>query len=534
MKQMSRNDIKELNLPLSLSHKIVDVLSRSQHSVVLSDDDIQLSPAEALYHLQKIAEKLSTLTPSHARVGICFPNSAAQAIAIAGVLFSGRIPVILSPHLLQLSSHSRLSELKLHLVIAPDSFATSLSFPVSSLFLNKSGTITVSKQFSSVHAKVPAHKDTALILCTSGSQGEPKAVQLSHEGVVYIAEKMIEYFSLNSNSVASITLPLYHTMALNTQFLPTLLAGGRMSITSPEMSLARIFRDIKESEGNFVSLIADMVSLCFDEMKKRDVSPATKVLHVQLAGGLISEEHLMQCAELFPNAKIHKGYGLTEAMRVCMISSEHPLFHTNCVGKIFSEQSIQIRSKEGSVLPSGLEGEVFLKGPNVMLGYDREESGLSADGYLATGDLGHLSEDGYLTVAGRVDSIFKSQGKRIAGWEIEKRALQHSFVKSAKCLPVKSRSKGLRPILFVEANKSTTSINSRLNDFERSLKKQLENYKMPRDILVVNKLPRTPNGKIEKKQLEDCWDRRMDLVSLGTGDLGCRFWSSDNLEERGH
>ncbi len=143
---------------------------------------------------------------------------------------------------------------------------------------------------------------------------------------VYVIDYLIELFRLGPETLAAVTLPLHHTMGLNTQFLPTVLAGGRSLILATRLGLGKTYRNILESRATFVSLFADILGPLATEKNRRGLPAASSVTQVQLAGGMIQSRHLDAVRELFPAAGLHKGYGLTEAIRVSMNDDTDPRF----------------------------------------------------------------------------------------------------------------------------------------------------------------------------------------------------------------
>jgi acyl-CoA synthetase (AMP-forming)/AMP-acid ligase II len=252
---------------------------------------------------------------------------------------------------------------------------------------------------------------------------------------------------------------------------------------------------------------------------------------------MIHAEHLEIARELFPNARLHKGYGLTEAIRVAMIDSRDPRFAEPAAGCPLPGQEIAIRDEAGSRLPPGARGRIWVTGPNVMLGYDGAgEAPLAADPEgdartLDTGDLGYLTGDGRVVVEGRGDGIFKSYGRRIAAAEIERAALGCAAVASALCIAVPCPVRGMRPVLFVESPSSSAesagSIGLPSPDprpaIEAALKLALEPYKVPREIVLVESVPRSATGKASRRTLERLWREGAPLADLGRGPLGCHF-----------
>jgi long-chain acyl-CoA synthetase len=368
---------------------------------------------------------------------------------------------------------------------------------------------------------------TALILYTSGSTGQSKPVLLSEDSLIYMIDHLIERLDLNSSTTATITLPIFHTMALITQFLPTFFAGGRSIIVNTELSTGKLYRLISSSEGTFVALISDMLKYCKEEKEKRQMPAATKVKILQLAGGHINAKHLELAREIFPNATIYKGYGLTEAIRVAMISSDDPLFLEDSAGYPLPGQKISIRDEKGNELPVGEQGEIHVKGPNLMIGYEGDvPSTFTSDGFLATGDFGLVSPEGLVIIKGRHDDVFKSNGRKIAAREVEQIAIELPEILRARCISVECSQKGLRPILLVEINRDTVDCESKVwkNELVTLLKNKLDAFKVPRDV-VVTTLPQLANGKIDQNTTSMIWDHKAAFQYLGKATFGCHFHS---------
>jgi len=492
--------------------------------VLLSDADVALSGESCQAAVAAFAEAVAPLVPPRGRIGVLLPPSAAQALAIAQVMASGRVPVVLDPW----TPPGRLAEVcrrgRLHglVALAGGAAGEEPQAPPAQgpplILVDRCGGVAATRSGGADPAPLPP-PGAALILNTSGSTGDPKAVVLPWEGLAGIVDFLIGRFGLGADTVAAVTLPLHHTMALNTQFLPTLLAGGRSVVTDAGLALGRTYRDLLASGATFVSLVSEMLRPCLLEKERRGLAPAFTVTEMQISGSMIHGEHLEMARELFPNARLHKGYGLTEAIRVTMIDSLHPCFGEPAAGFPLPGQEVIVRDERGRRLPAGARGRVCVRGPQVMLGYDGEGEQPFRDGFLETGDLGYLTEDGRLVLEGRVDGIFKSYGRRIAAAEIERAALRWPGVAAARCIAVPCPARGMRPVLFVEPEGRP----GELRELEAVLKRELEGYKVPREIVLVEALPRSATGKIAARELERLWREGEPLAELGRGPLGCRF-----------
>jgi acyl-CoA synthetase (AMP-forming)/AMP-acid ligase II len=360
------------------------------------------------------------------------------------------------------------------------------------------------------------HPGTSLILSTSGASGEPKEVELKEESLLYMADLLVNYFDLRTNTVAAVVMPMFHTMALNTQFFPTLLAGGRCSFVDTTFGAARIYRQIIESDGNFLALTGNALTMCFSEYSGKRTMLADRIKDLQLAGDKITDRHLAMARALFPSARLTKGYGLTEAIRVSMISSNDPGFEAESCGHILPRQTVEIRNETGLAM-AGQVGEVYVRGPNIMSGYSDPSAPSVVDerGFLRTGDVGRLLPDHQLAIEGRLDRVFKHRGHKVSPMEVEAVALRWPGTRQAICVSAANEKGELLPVLFVEADaldRAQSELEEYLRPFAEYLRSRLSPSKMPRHIFILNKMPLTPSAKIHVGDLGRLWTRRSELV----------------------
>ncbi len=511
-----------------LRQRLAAVFLRHAEETLVADRTVSFTGADLERGTARWLEAAGREIPEGGYVGVLAPPSAVQGFAVLVVLASGRVPVMLNPW----TSASLRPEAAegLHGLLCCELDTEHLAPHGLVIALDRHGEPIARRPAASSNVPPPAPAAAGLVLHTSGSTGAPKRVLLPAEGLLYTIDELIRRFSLGAGTVASVILPIYHTMALNTQFLPTVFAGGRAVISSPRWLIGRIYRDVLETGTTFVALVNELLRPSLDEMRQRRLPPATGVQDVQLAGGASHPKHLEMARELFPAARIHKGYGLTEAIRVAMVASDEAGFDSSMAGRPLPGQEIEIRDRRGEALAAGVSGEIWVRGPNVMLGYlDGEGLSTPDGGWLATGDVGHLTADGRLVVEGRGDRLFKSFGHRVAPAEIEGVALSLPGVALAGCIPVPCQARGQRPVLFLEP--AAPFENGHRAELESALIGQLEPYKVPKDVVVAENLPRSAAGKVDLGALERLWQRRVAdppaegpaAVDLGRGPAGSRF-----------
>jgi long-chain acyl-CoA synthetase len=499
--------VMDHNIRNNLSDRIFCNIRNYSDKILLSDESVSFTGSGIFAFIQEIKRNIDFFSRKRSRIGILVPNSAVLAVSILAVLALGRIPVILSPSARREKVESLLPKLNLDFLIVSKAAYPELISPCSFIHINMSGRMTLINKNEVTRSHNLPREGTSIILYTSGSEGEPKGAQLSESGINYTINYLIDYFNLNGSAVSACIMPLCHTMGLTTQFLPTFFAGGRCIFFDISMSLGIIYRQIIRSECTFVGLITEFLQLCFEEKNCRVLEPALKVQHIQISGGHIREDHLRKAMLLFPNASVHKGYGLTEAVRVATISNGDPKFFSNAAGYILPGQDVQIRDKRGNILPFNSIGRIYVRGPNVMLGYDDDIHDFPGiDDFLDTGDLGSLTPDNCLFIHGRYDSIFKINGERVSGCEIENAARFISpYFREVKCQFLEHNGR-VRPVLFVELYpvRSENIFTELTPGFRKVLLKRLNSkLKMPDEIYFMRNFPRTYNGKIRNKYLQD-------------------------------
>lgn len=516
---------------------ILKSLKNHPKNVLLEDDHCSWTGEQLNDHLQRVCAHLEKHTAPRSRVGICFHNSAPQALSILATILSDRVPVLINSVDLLEQKIDWVRHAKLNFVIAAKDLSSLILVP--HLYLTEeahvgvaNGTSTLGGELNQILYTPPS--GTGCILFTSGSTGEPKEVYVPEKGMVSTIVALIEKFQLNQKTVSSILLPVCHSMALNTQFLPTFIVGGKCRFYNLRLSMNKVFRRFSEDRTTFVSLIGEIVRTCWEERRLKNLPPCEEVEHVQLAGGLISPKHIEMTREIFPRALIHKGYGLTEAIRVTMVSSGDDNFSNTAVGRPLPFLDVEIRNDQQQKMPPLQYGEIYVRGDSVMLGM-RPLSASSAQwiergSFLATGDLGMIDQEGTLHVSGRLDSLFKVNGRRVSGVEIEKVALEvYDKFRFAKAILVEDeRRDRLQIVLFIELDRTCwrDSLPFLPSEVQFQLANQLKQLNVPpKEIFFTRNIPRTSNGKLNLPQLREIWRNRSVRPVEKTTGINLRLFS---------
>lgn len=333
-----------------------------------------------------------------------------------------------------------------------------------------------------------AQNDIALILYTSGTTGRPKGAMLTHANLIWNTYNLLVGVDVTSEEVTLVSAPLFHVAALGQTLLPTFIKGGCSVLTS-----------------------AWDVDLCFDLIEKHRVTWMFGVATMFAAltqsprwetADLSSLRSLMCGGAAVPLSLIRtyqhrglvfcQGYGMTETSP----------------GATFLEAGESVRKVGSAGVPvffadvRVVRGEVLVKGPNVMPGYWRNPeataAALTTDGWFRSGDIAKLDEEGHLYIVDRIKDMFISGGENVYPAEVENAIVEHPAVAEVAVVGVADEKWGEVGRAFVVCRPDAQLTGDELREF---LLTRLAKYKIPAHLDVVEQLPRTASGKIQKSDL---------------------------------
>lgn len=344
--------------------------------------------------------------------------------------------------------------------------------------------------------------DLGCILYTSGTTGSPKGVMLSHVSILQNAGDVSEYLELSNTDVSLALLPFYYSFG-NSVLVTHLLSGARLvfgaSLMYPEKLMALV-----ELEG--VTGLSGVPTL-FQLLLKRDLLSDIRwrsLRYIAQAGGALSASAAQQLSSALPWCRIFVMYGQTEATaRICYLAPEYLLEKPGSVGWPLPDTCVQIRDESGEPLPASEVGQIWVRGPGLMLGYWRNKLATDKvliDGWLRTGDMGEMDSRGFLYIRGRRSDMLKISGQRLHPQEVE--AVISELPEVAECAVdgVDDDVLGQVPRVFIVLKPDAELSTQALLRYCRS---QLVGWKVPRYVEVIGALPKTGSGKIQRNMLSD-------------------------------
>ncbi|MDN5915883.1 MAG: long-chain-fatty-acid--CoA ligase [Pseudonocardia sp.] len=358
-----------------------------------------------------------------------------------------------------------------------------------------------------------APDDCFVQLYTSGTTGFPKGAMLTHRGMLSHAEHVAHDFGLAPTDVVQVAMPLFHVGGMSYALL-ALGQGARivMARTPDPAALLDMFADEGITHTFLVPALMDAMTQVPDA-GARDYSSLRAVSY----GASPCPLPVMRASlELF-GPKLHQVYGMTEACGV--VTSLGPSDHTDpavahrlvSAGKPIIGVEIEVRDPEtGAPVPTGEPGEIWVRTEQLMSGYwDKPEAtaaALTDDGWLRSGDGGHIDADGYVFVTDRIKDMIVSGGENVYPAEVERVLAEHPAVADVAVIGVPDERWGEVPKAVVVAMPGQQVDTDALLAFCRE---HLASFKCPKSVDVLDELPRNPTGKILKKDLrKPYWDDR--------------------------
>ncbi len=350
---------------------------------------------------------------------------------------------------------------------------------------------------------VPVGADAlALLIYTSGTTGRPKGVMLDHANLIAMCGMVIAALELTAADHSLLILPLFHVNGIVVGVLAPLLAGGRTTVAG-RFEAAGFFTRIENARATYFSAVPTIYRMLTD--LPASVRPDTTSMRFGICGAAPASVGLLAEFEGRYGIPIIEGYGLSEGTCASAINPLAGERKPGTVGLPLPGQRIRILAADGSDARPGESGEVVISGPNVMRGYLNRPEATAAtvvDGWLHTGDIGRLDEDGYLTLVDRAKDMIIRGGENIYPKEIETVVYRLPGIAEAAVVGRPDPVYGEQPILFVALTAGATLDAEAIREHARA---GLAKFKLPVSIRVLEQLPKNAVGKIDKPAL-----RRLD------------------------
>ncbi len=347
-----------------------------------------------------------------------------------------------------------------------------------------------------------ASDDLAFLQYTGGTTGVSKGAMLQHRHVLANVQQIVTYFGPHlraGEDIAIAPLPYYHILALVVNCLMMVRIGGLQVLIANPRDIPRLIRTMAHSR--FTCMVG--VNTLFNALAnhpdfgKVDFS----ALRICAGGGAPVQMAVAKRWHQVTGKVLSEGYGLTETSGAVSVNPPSIAEHTGTTGFPVPGTEVEIRDENGSVLAPGEAGQVYVRGPQVMAGYwnrpDETAQVIGADRFFATGDVGLITPEGYLKIVDRVKDMILVSGFNVYPNELEDVAGLHPGVLEAAAVGVQDATTGEAVKLYVVRRDPALTAEQVIEHCRRNM----TGYKVPRHVEFRDSLPKSPVGKILRREL---------------------------------
>lgn len=352
-------------------------------------------------------------------------------------------------------------------------------------------------------SKRTLNNDTFGICFTSGSTSRPKGIVLSNKAITGNAVAVANYLGFTSNDRTLIPRSLAQASPISGDILMAISEGGSIVILNDLFHPGIFLKAIEQCQPTTIFMIRTMLSqvLYYPHLQNYNIDSLKRIL----LGGMINPKHIFEQATLkLPGVALYNAYGISEASaRVTFACPEQLIRHPGTIGKPMKGCNIRILREDGSEAAVGEIGEIYVKSDYIMDGYYKSDEltrlSLTKEG-LRTRDTGYYDAEGLFYVVGRSDDLMIQGGNKVYPIDIEEVLLKHPSISEVVVFGVPDDVLGKRIVALIVANNSK---NANISDIYKYCRQHLEDKKVPKEMYIIDKIPRNITGKISRKELVD-------------------------------
>lgn len=346
-----------------------------------------------------------------------------------------------------------------------------------------------------------AADDIAELMYTSGTSGEPKGVMRSHANARAASGNARRAFGYEHKDVIAIVMPLSHSSALVSQMLPMMEVGGT-AVLEQRFDAAHLMSRMREQAVSCFRAVPTMFKMLitFREFNA-DHLPSLRLLMNSSAA--IEPETYREIKDRFPDVELVNSYGLTEASTCTILSDAMAKKHPDSIGIPIPGVEMLVVDEAGCAVDDGVEGEFWVRGSNVCIGYRNlptvTEASFAPGGWLKTGDMGYRNTEGLFYFRGRKDDVINCGGRKYAPTEVQDCILKLPEIADVAVVGVPHRVLGQVAKAFVVFREDATAD---LKAVTRHCARHLSSHKVPFYVEAVDALPRNSLGKVLHRELQ--------------------------------
>jgi len=349
-----------------------------------------------------------------------------------------------------------------------------------------------------------SHSDLIFLQYTGGTTGLSKGAMLSHSNIIANVLQFSETakdFIEKGNEIVITAIPMYHIFALTVNTLANFSVGSKNVLIADPRDMASFVKTWQSTKATFFTGVNTLFNGLVHTPGFEDIDFSS--LKLTVGGGAPVQEAVSKKWEAATGQRIHEGYGLSETSPMVTMNHSTSNGYISGIGFPVPSTDISIRDDDNNTMPDGESGELCVKGPQVMQGYWRNQEAtdecMTADGFFKTGDIALLDEFGTFHIVDRKKDMILVSGFNVFPNEIENAVADMEGLLEAACIGVKNEKSGECPKLF--AVKTDDSITQ--EDVIKHCRSRLAAYKIPREVVFIDELPKSTVGKLLRRELRN-------------------------------
>jgi long-chain acyl-CoA synthetase len=493
-------------MPMNLASILTDSARRDPEHVAIKLDDTEVSYGMLDEATARFAGVLADMgcAPGD-RVGIMLPNVPYFPICYYGALRAGGVVVPMNVLLKRREVAFYLSDSAARVLFAWEGFAEDARAGAQDA--GAESVIVSPGSFEQLLAGAQARRDvvdrdpqdTAVILYTSGTTGTPKGAELTHQNLARNAEVSRAMFDLGSETITLGALPMFHSFGQTCGLNATIAGGGTLTLI-PRFDPGEALEIIQRDRVNLFEGVPTMYNAMLHHPERERFDTST--LEICASGGSAMPVELMRGFEEAFGCKVLEGYGLSESSPVASFNPRDRERKPGSIGIPIAGTQMKIVDDDDNEVPGGDVGEIVIRGHNVMKGYWNNAEATSdavREGWLHTGDMATVDEDGYFFIVDRKKDMIIRGGYNVYPREIEEVLYEHPDVVEAAVIAVAHDELGEEVGAAVALKDGASVTPQELSEF---VKDRVAAYKYPRRMWFVDELPKGPTGKILRREIK--------------------------------
>jgi long-chain acyl-CoA synthetase len=491
----------------NLTTMLTDTVAEHGDRIAVKLDDVELNYTVLELATQRMAGALAELGVGPGdRVGVMLPNVPYFPVVFFGVLRLGGVVVPMNPLLKGREVAFQLQDSGAKALLGWHQFAEAANggaeqAGAQSLIVQPGDFEQRLGAATPVEEIAPREDDDpAQILYTSGTTGTPKGADLTHSNLRAATQISVDLVDSGPETVTFGGLPLFHVFGLTSGLLSCVRVGGLLTLL-PRFDAGKALEIIARDQVNTFLGVPTMYAALLHHPAASQADASS--LELCVSGGAAMPVEVLRGFEETFRCKVLEGYGLSETCAIASFNRPERERKPGSIGIPVPGVEMKVVDDQGAELPQGEVGEILVRGPTVMKGYwnrpDATADTLSDDGWLKTGDMAYIDEDGYFFIVDRKKDMIIRGGFNVYPREIEEVLYEHPAVREAAVVGVPHESLGEEIAAVVVLREGEDAEAEAIRDY---VKQRVAAYKYPRHVWFLDELPKGPTGKILKREIE--------------------------------